>query len=231
MTPDDISRLRAEMAKEPPTVQCGGCFGTGTACLLPNNTPRQCDWCNGTGRRPGNPPLYSAETLLPLLDALQAAQRELALWRPLTPEEAQKAYDEAEAVPLSEEEVARIMEKVLDPAERITNSEEAQLAARCRKLERERDALRQRAEAAEQEVVNVKLDLFAKVAIAEQERDILIAEKGKLLGTAIGEVVEETKEVIQKGFEEWKSRTEAAEAELKRIKEHIAFSCEMREGK
>lgn len=69
---------------------------------------------------------------------LQAENRrlrdELDLWRPLTKEEAQKAYDEAEAVPLSPERIGEIIEKATDPAERLPNSEQAQLVAKIRKL-------------------------------------------------------------------------------------------------
>ena len=56
-------------------------------------------------------------------------EAELAKWKPLTPEEAQRAYDEAEAVPMSEEQIARIVKKAIDPSEALPNSEQMQLAA------------------------------------------------------------------------------------------------------
>ncbi len=55
-------------------------------------------------------------------------REELAKWKPLTPEEAQKAFDEAKAEPLSDERIAEILRHATDPAYTMPNSEQAQLA-------------------------------------------------------------------------------------------------------
>lgn len=59
---------------------------------------------------------------------------ELALWKPLTPEEAEAELGKARAVPMSEEKIAEIVKRATDPAERISNSEQAQLAAEVERL-------------------------------------------------------------------------------------------------
>lgn len=69
-------------------------------------------------------------------------EAELKRWRPLAPADAQRAFDEAEAVPLSDERIAEIVARATDPAELLDNDEQAQLAARLRKVEAERNALR-----------------------------------------------------------------------------------------
>ena len=66
---------------------------------------------------------------------IRELENELAMWRPLTPEEAQKAYDEAVAEPMSDEEIKRIVKAAMDPAERVPNSEQMQLAVKVRELE------------------------------------------------------------------------------------------------
>ena len=66
---------------------------------------------------------------------VEELERELKLWRPLTPEEAEQALNDAQAVPISEEVFARILAKATDPAERVTNNEAAQMAARIAELE------------------------------------------------------------------------------------------------
>lgn len=66
---------------------------------------------------------------------IRELEAKLAKWKPLTPEEAEKAYDEAVAVPMSEDEINRIVKAAMDPAERLPNSEQMQLAARLRELE------------------------------------------------------------------------------------------------
>lgn len=66
---------------------------------------------------------------------------ELYLWRPLTTEEAEKELSEAEAVPFSEERIQEILRRATDPAERIPNSEQAQLVARLAAVTAERDRL------------------------------------------------------------------------------------------
>lgn len=72
----------------------------------------------------------------------RALLAELRLWRPLSPEEAERALGEAEAAPMSEEEIAAIVQRATDPAERVTNSEQAQMGARVRQLEAENAELR-----------------------------------------------------------------------------------------
>lgn len=77
-------------------------------------------------------------------DAAEIARltQELDKWRPLTPEEAQKAYDEAEAYPMSEEQIERILDAALDPAEPVSNQDMAQMAAKVRSLTQENADLR-----------------------------------------------------------------------------------------
>lgn len=65
---------------------------------------------------------------------IERLRAELAIWKPLTPAAAKKAYDEAEAVPVSKEEIDRIVAFALDPANRCTNSEQAQMVAEIRRL-------------------------------------------------------------------------------------------------
>lgn len=62
---------------------------------------------------------------------------DLALWKPMTPAEAQAAYDAAEAVPMSDEECERIVKFATDPANRLNNEEETQLWVRVTKLNAE----------------------------------------------------------------------------------------------
>jgi hypothetical protein len=72
---------------------------------------------------------------------IRELEAELSLWKPMTHEEAQAAYDAAEAVPMSEEEIKRIMDRVLDPAERMSNRDEATLVAALRKSWADRESL------------------------------------------------------------------------------------------
>lgn len=77
-----------------------------------------------------------------LLAEVDALKEELAMWRPLTPDEAAKAFAEAEAVPLSEDRIKEILARATDPAEQIPNSEQAQLVVALGKATAERDRLR-----------------------------------------------------------------------------------------
>jgi hypothetical protein len=81
-----------------------------------------------------------------LLDALEAARKdaaelrdELKLWKPMTEEEAEAAYEEAEAVPLEPGEieamVERMLAKVNDPAYRPTEPEYVRLTYMIQKLQ------------------------------------------------------------------------------------------------
>lgn len=62
---------------------------------------------------------------------------ELDLWRPLTPEEAEKAVAQAQAAPMSDERIAEIVAFATDPAESLNNDEWVQLAAKNRQLRAE----------------------------------------------------------------------------------------------
>lgn len=66
---------------------------------------------------------------------LKAAEEELALWKPMTAEEAEAVFEAAEASPLSDEEIDRIVEQAMDPAYRPSNAEYAQMAVRIKRLE------------------------------------------------------------------------------------------------
>lgn len=83
------------------------------------------------------------------IERIEKLEADLKLWRPLTPEEAQKAYDEAEAVPVSEEEIQRIVAFATDPANRCTNNEQMQLAAALKKARKQLFIAHARAEAME----------------------------------------------------------------------------------
>jgi len=61
-------------------------------------------------------------------------QGELQLWKPMTPDEAERALNEAKAVPLSEERISEIVKRATDPAERVTNCEQAQLAVEVERM-------------------------------------------------------------------------------------------------
>jgi hypothetical protein len=71
---------------------------------------------------------------------------ELALWKPMTPEEAEKAYDEAEAVPMAPGEAEAIVEKMMasinDPLYRPTEPEYVQLVVEIRRLRKENAGLK-----------------------------------------------------------------------------------------
>lgn len=72
---------------------------------------------------------------------VERLQAKLDKWRPLTPEEAEEAYRNTEAAPLSEEQIARIAERASDPAVHLHNEEIAQLHVRQAKtIERLRNA-------------------------------------------------------------------------------------------
>lgn len=81
--------------------------------------------------------LYDAQKheVRALRERVKALEADLKLWKPLTPEEAEKAMAEAEVAPLPPERIAEIVKRATDPAERITNDEQAQLVARIRALE------------------------------------------------------------------------------------------------
>lgn len=93
--------------------------------------------CYGSGHPPRDTAALDAAR-----ERVRELEAELTMWRPLTPEEAERALDEAEAVPLSEERIKDIVERALDPGERIPNSEQAQMAVRIRDLAQENKKLR-----------------------------------------------------------------------------------------
>jgi hypothetical protein len=72
-----------------------------------------------------------------------ALRDELKLWKPMTPEEAEAAYAEAEAVPFSDERIAEIVTKVTDPTYRPTEPERVQMAVKVSKLTGEVERLRE----------------------------------------------------------------------------------------
>lgn len=63
-------------------------------------------------------------------------EAELKLWKPMTPEQAEAAYEAAEAVPISPEEIDRIVSQVTDPTYQPTEPEHVLLAAKIRQLEK-----------------------------------------------------------------------------------------------
>ena len=74
---------------------------------------------------------------------IRELEAELAKWKPLTPEEAEKALDGMDAEPLSEERIAAIVKAATDPAYSPTNEERAILTVkRIRELEAENAELR-----------------------------------------------------------------------------------------
>jgi DNA-directed RNA polymerase subunit F len=86
---------------------------------------------------------WDRETCLAVVDEIArlraenaALAKELQLWKPLTPAEAQAAFDEAEAMPLSDERIDEIVAFATDPAERLPNSQQAQLAAKVKRLQK-----------------------------------------------------------------------------------------------
>lgn len=62
---------------------------------------------------------------------------ELATWKPMTPEEAEAALDAAVGIPISDEEIDRIVAKVTDPAYRPPESEHVLMAAKIEQLRAE----------------------------------------------------------------------------------------------
>jgi hypothetical protein len=72
------------------------------------------------------------ERMVAVIAGLEA---ELALWKPLTPEEAEKALDEAVAVPLSEDRIRDIFAYATDPANAVDNKSSAAMAVRITELE------------------------------------------------------------------------------------------------
>lgn len=72
-------------------------------------------------------------------DRLQA---ELKMWKPMTTEEAEAALEAAVPVPISDEEIAGIVERVTDPAYRPPESEYVLMAAKIRQQQQELDRLR-----------------------------------------------------------------------------------------
>lgn len=99
--------------------------------------------------------LADIPALLDLVADRERLREELKLWRPMTPQEAEQAFAEAKAEPMSKERIEEIVKRALDPAECIDNfgtmhmaSKIEQQAARIAELEADnrdlRDALRLR---------------------------------------------------------------------------------------
>jgi TnpA family transposase len=70
--------------------------------------------------------------------------KELKLWKPMTNEEAERALDEAAGIPISDEEINQLVERVTDPAYRPSEPEHVLLAAKVRQ---QRDAIQAALEA------------------------------------------------------------------------------------
>jgi hypothetical protein len=88
-----------------------------------------------------------SRTAMPLLiHECRRLTDELSLWKPMTPEEAEKAYDEAEAVPMAPGEAEAIVEKMMasinDPLYRPTEPEYVQLVVEIRRLRKENAGLK-----------------------------------------------------------------------------------------
>ena len=73
-------------------------------------------------------------------------EAELKLWRPMTSKEAEEAFANAKAEPMSEEQIQRIMKRVLDPAERVDNIGQTAMAVKIQELEAENKRLREKLE-------------------------------------------------------------------------------------
>lgn len=72
-----------------------------------------------------------------IVAAAEAELAELMLWKPMTPEEAEAAYDAAEAIPISDEEIEGIVSRVTDPTYRPSEPEHVKLAAKITQLQQE----------------------------------------------------------------------------------------------
>lgn len=102
-----------------------------------------------------------------LLAEVERLRKELAIWKPLTTEEAEAALAEFENVPpLSEEEAQRIVEKVTDPAYTMPNPERIRLIADNKKLRAEVERLKESLDLACR-----KLQTYGS-AVAERDREI-----------------------------------------------------------
>lgn len=65
---------------------------------------------------------------------IERLKAELKMWKPMTPEEAEKALDEAVPIPISDEEIDRIVSKVTDPTYHPSEPEHVLMAAKIRQL-------------------------------------------------------------------------------------------------
>lgn len=79
-------------------------------------------------------PLEVYRNIKALAAEISRLNDELEMWRPLTPKEAEKAFDDAKAAPMSEDDIKRIVAAALDPANTLPNSEQMQLAVDNRRL-------------------------------------------------------------------------------------------------
>lgn len=71
---------------------------------------------------------------------IERLKSELAMWKPLSPAEAEAALEAAVAIPISDERINAIIERVTDPAYRPSEPEHVMLAAKVKQLIAERDA-------------------------------------------------------------------------------------------
>ncbi len=63
------------------------------------------------------------------------ALAELKLWKPMTPEEAEAAFDEAVPMPIPDEKIAEMVARITDPSYRPTQPERVLMAARIQQLD------------------------------------------------------------------------------------------------
>jgi hypothetical protein len=84
-------------------------------------------------------PAWGNKLAIEYLQEIERLKAELAMWKPMTPEEAEAALAAVEAEPLDEEEINAIVEKVTDPAYRPSEPEHVLMAAEIRRLRSQLD--------------------------------------------------------------------------------------------
>jgi hypothetical protein len=78
-----------------------------------------------------------------LAGEVERLKDELAMWKPMTPEEAEAALDAVkDAPPISKEEIDRMVKFATDPANRLNNDEQTQIAAELSRLRQQVEGLR-----------------------------------------------------------------------------------------
>lgn len=90
---------------------------------------------------PAQEPPHSGDLGRDALSLAEDLTAELKLWKPMTPEEAEAALDAAEGIPISDEEIERMVEFATNPANRLPESDQIMMAAKIKQLTTERDRL------------------------------------------------------------------------------------------